>query len=205
MTQDRSRQRRERILDAAFSVFSRKGYRDAAVDDVARQADTSKGGVYFHFPSKESLFLELVRSTADKLIARVERTVAGEADPIARADAALRIVLGTFAGHRTMARLLLIEGFGAGAVFRKEMQRLHVRFADLIAGYLDEAVATGVIEPIDTHLAGRAWFGALHEVVMDWLTADAPVPLEDAYPTLRVILLRSVGVPDDVIAARAEA
>jgi hypothetical protein len=118
---------------------------------------------------------------------------------------ALRIVLGTFAGHRTMARLLLIEGFGAGAVFRKEMQRLHVRFADLIAGYLDEAVATGVIEPIDTHLAGRAWFGALHEVVMDWLTADAPVPLEDAYPTLRVILLRSVGVPDDVIAARAEA
>jgi AcrR family transcriptional regulator len=196
MTQDRSRQRRERILDAAFHVFSRRGYRDTAVDDVARQAETSKGGLYFHFPTKESLFLELVRSTADKLVARVVRTVESEPDAIARAEAAIRVVLSTFAGHRTMARLLLIEGFGAGPVFRVEMQRLHQRFIELIAGYLDDAIATGVIPPIDTHIAGAAWFGAIHEVVMDWLTVEEPGRLEDAFPALRAILLRSVGISE---------
>lgn len=72
MTQERSRRRRERILDAAFHVFSGLGYRGAAVDEIARQADTSKGGVYFHFPTKESLFLELLRTTADRLAAKVE-------------------------------------------------------------------------------------------------------------------------------------
>ena len=61
MKQERSARRRERILDAAFSVFSRRGYRQAGVDEVGRQAETSKGGVYFHFPTKESLFLELLR------------------------------------------------------------------------------------------------------------------------------------------------
>jgi AcrR family transcriptional regulator len=196
MTQDRGRQRRERILDAAFHVFSRRGYRDTAIDDVARESATSKGGLYFHFPTKEALFLELVRSTAERFVGRVERHVADEPDPVARAEAALRVVLSTFAGHRTMARLLLIEGFGAGATFRAEIQRLHVRFIELIEGHLDAAVAAGTIEPLDTHVAATAWFGALHEVVMDWLVADPPGQLEDAYPTLRAVLLRSVGIPE---------
>ncbi len=94
--------RRERILDAAFSVFSQRGYRAAGVDEVGRQAETSKGGVYFHFPTKESLFLELLKTTADRLVGKVERTMAPYDDPIDRADVALRTVLGVFAGHRTM-------------------------------------------------------------------------------------------------------
>src|SRR6266545_2495802 len=148
LNDERSRKRRERILDAAFSVFSHSGYRDAAVDDIAIQAATSKGGVYFHFPTKEAIFVELMRVTADKLAERVEREVARERDPVRQADAALRTVVSTFGGHRSMAKLLLVDALGAGAVFRNEIERLHVRFADLIRGHLDEAVAQGTIKPI---------------------------------------------------------
>ncbi|HEY4190950.1 MAG TPA: hypothetical protein VGM28_11030, partial [Candidatus Limnocylindrales bacterium] len=45
------------------------------------------------------------------------------------------------------------------------------------------------------------WFGALNEVVARWLLADHPCRLEDAYPPLRAILLRSVGVGEARIAA----
>src|SRR5436190_8379473 len=96
---ERSRARREQILDAAFHTFTRRGYRDTAVDEIASAAETSKGGVYFHFPTKESIFRELMRTTADRLGDKVERAVAQEVDPIAKADAALRAVLLTFAGH----------------------------------------------------------------------------------------------------------
>jgi AcrR family transcriptional regulator len=201
MKQERSVRRRERILDAAFTVFSRRGYREAGVDEVGRQAETSKGGVYFHFPTKESLFLELLRTTADRLVAKVERAIADVPDPIDRADVALRSVLDVFAGHRTMARLFLIDAVGAGERFQAELQRLHERFSDLIAVQLGTAVADGVIPPIDTQLAGVAWFGALDEVVMRWLMAERPGRLEDAYGPLRAILLRSVGVPEARIAA----
>ena len=64
---ERTRRRRERILDAAFHVFSRAGYRDAAVDDIAREAETSKGGIYFHFPTREHVLLELIRRDEDYL------------------------------------------------------------------------------------------------------------------------------------------
>ena len=199
MKQERSVRRRERILDAAFTVFSRRGYRAAGVDEVGRQADTSKGGVYFHFPTKEKLFLELLRTTADRLVAKVERTIADVPDPIDRADLALRTVLSVFAGHRTMARLFLIDAVGAGPAFQAELQSLHERFIGLIAEQLDDAVEAGLIEPIDTHVAAMAWFGALNEVVMRWLIAEQLGRLEDTYPTLRAILLRSVGVSEERI------
>jgi len=194
--QERSVRRRERILDAAFHVFSSRGYREAGIDEVGRQAETSKGGVYFHFPTKERLFLELLRSTADRLVAKVERSIDDVADPIDRADVALRTVLGVFAGHRTMARLFLIDAVGAGSAFQAELRSLHERFIGLIAEQLEAAVADGCIPPIDARVAAAAWFGALNEVVMGWLMAEQPGRLEDAYPTLRAILLRSVGIPE---------
>ena len=190
--------------DAAFHTFSRRGYRDTAVDEIAAAAETSKGGVYFHFPTKEAIFRELVKTTADRLAIKVERAVAEQSDPIARADAALRTVLLTFAGHRTMARLLFVDAMGAGRVFNAETNALHDRFAGMIAGYLDDAVATGAIPPIDTALTGVAWFGALNEVVARWLLVDDPAPLETVYPTLRALLLRSVGVDEARIAAPPE-
>lgn len=205
MKQERSARRRERILDAAFTVFSRRGYRQAGVDEVGRQAETSKGGVYFHFPTKESLFLELLKTTADRLVGKVERSIVDVPDPIDRADVALRTVLMVFAGHRTMARLFLIDAVGAGDEFQAELQRLHARFSGLIAEQLDAAVAEGIIPPVDTAVVGMAWFGALNEVVTRWLMAEQPGRLEEAYGTLRAVLLRSVGIPEARIAALEEA
>jgi len=205
MKQERSAKRRERILDAAFSVFSQRGYRQAGVDEVGRQAETSKGGVYFHFPTKESLFLELLRTTADRLTGKVERSIAPYDDPIERADVALQTVLGVFAGHRTMARLFLIDAVGAGSEFQAELQRLHERFAGIIARQLEDAVEAGIIEPIDTDLTGMVWFGALNEVVMRWLMSEQRGRLEDTYPHLRALLFRSVRISEERIAALADA
>ena len=58
--QERSRTRRQRVLDAALEVFTEHGYGDTAIDEIARASDTSKGGLYFHFPSKQALFLALL-------------------------------------------------------------------------------------------------------------------------------------------------
>ena len=186
--------RHQRILDAALEVFSRRGYRDAAVDEIALEAETSKGGVYFHFPNKQAMFLALLDRMAGLLEARAEEAIAEQADPLAKLDTALLVVVRTFAGHRSLARLFLIEAFGAGREFNAKMTEIHAIFVGLIQRQLDEAVAGGVIPPLDTRLAGQAWFGALNEVVSTWVLSEQPGRLEDSYPALRRLLLRSVGV-----------
>ena len=52
---DYMRARREEILDAATTVFSARGFHAATLDDVAATAEVSKGSLYLHFDSKESM------------------------------------------------------------------------------------------------------------------------------------------------------
>src|SRR5213076_1932155 len=70
LEQKRALTRHDKILDAALRVFAKKGYREAAVDDIAVESKTSKGGVYFHFPGKQAIFLELLNRSAIRLRAK---------------------------------------------------------------------------------------------------------------------------------------
>ncbi|BCL84477.1 TetR family transcriptional regulator [Ktedonobacteria bacterium brp13] len=61
LTRDESRlHTRERLLEAATEVFSRRGFEAASVDEIADEAGFSKGAVYSNFASKEELFLTLL-------------------------------------------------------------------------------------------------------------------------------------------------
>jgi AcrR family transcriptional regulator len=48
---------RERILDTAYELFSRRGIRDVGVDEVIRRAGVAKATLYRHFPSKDDLVI----------------------------------------------------------------------------------------------------------------------------------------------------
>jgi TetR/AcrR family transcriptional repressor of nem operon len=51
---------RERIIHESLRLFSLKGFLGTSVDDILQAANTSKGGFYNHFPSKEALFFEVL-------------------------------------------------------------------------------------------------------------------------------------------------
>jgi TetR/AcrR family transcriptional regulator, transcriptional repressor for nem operon len=48
---------RDRIIQAAVTVFSEKGYHRATISDVVRRSGLSVGAIYTHFKNKEELFL----------------------------------------------------------------------------------------------------------------------------------------------------
>ena len=57
---------RRRLLDAAASVFARRGYDAATLEEVAADAGFSKGAVYSNFANKQELFLALMRERIDQ-------------------------------------------------------------------------------------------------------------------------------------------
>lgn len=193
--QARSQTRRQRILEEAASVFSRRGYRATSVDDIAEASATSKGGVYFHFPNKEAIFLALLERMAALLRDRVERAMAGSVGPTAKLDAALLTMLHTFAAHRSLARLFLIDAIGANREFSGRVLEIQGEFMQLIERQLQAAIVDGTLPPVDTEITSVAWFGALLQVVTRWLLVGRPADLDDAYPALRALLLRSVALP----------
>jgi AcrR family transcriptional regulator len=50
--------KQEKILNAALSVFAKKGFNGALIDDIAKEANIAKGTMYQYFKSKDALFFE---------------------------------------------------------------------------------------------------------------------------------------------------
>ena len=60
---------RERLLQAAASVFARLGYAKASISDITAAADLSSGSIYAHFGSKAELFVATLRAHSGQEIA----------------------------------------------------------------------------------------------------------------------------------------
>ena len=183
---------RDRILDAALDVFARKGYHRAIVDDIVRASGTSKGAVYHHFTTKEAVFLALVDDFAARLAAAVAASIADRSGALAKVEGALTAALATFASNEQLARLILLEAVSLGPTYQAKRSEVTDRFAALIRGYLDEAVADGSLAPLDTRVATLAWLGAVNEIVVQWLHGGVP-DLVATIPSLTGLLLRSIG------------
>jgi len=88
----KSAKTRERILDAAAYVLSRKGYAGTRLSDVADQAEIQAPAIYYYFPSRDDLIEEVMWSGIAHMrehMARVIAALPSNADPLDRIDAAV--------------------------------------------------------------------------------------------------------------------
>ena len=198
--QSRAIERREQLLDAAAAVFAQRGYAKAQMDEIAAAADTSKGGLYFHFPTKEVLIAAVIGRAGDALRQRVDRAMAAAgSDPVARADAALSTLVDTLAVHRSLARVLAAERLGGSIAARERVAEIEDEYVEIIAEELRRALAAGRLSrlesPLDPDLTARAWVGMVRSTLSAWSAGRVSAPLDRIYPELRRLLLRSAGVP----------
>jgi AcrR family transcriptional regulator len=66
-------ERQEHIINAAFAVFGRQGYKKASVADIAEAAGIAKGMVTYYFGSKKNLYLYLAEFGHRILVDMVHR------------------------------------------------------------------------------------------------------------------------------------
>src|SRR3954465_6437979 len=91
--------RRERVLAVALEVFGRSGFRKASMDEIARNADISRQGLYLHFANKDALFRAAVRQELDTALAQAARCLTEEDVGVEqRVAAALDAWLGRYVG-----------------------------------------------------------------------------------------------------------
>ena len=81
---------KDRIDDAAISLFIHMGVDAATTKLIAKAADVSEGAIYRHYKSKDELALTLFMATHRRLSALVEEAAAGECGIRAKAAAIVR-------------------------------------------------------------------------------------------------------------------
>ncbi|MEQ9661823.1 MAG: TetR/AcrR family transcriptional regulator [Parasphingopyxis sp.] len=81
------------ILDTSAGLFHEKGYDRTSLDDIAKALAVTKPSLYYHFPSKEDILLECVRTAYVKFEEEITRRDDLSLDGRRRAEIFLRLYL----------------------------------------------------------------------------------------------------------------
>lgn len=91
-TETKGQQTRQRILDSAMDLINSKGYHATTMNDIIAATGVQKGNLYYHFPGKEALVIDLVKS-AGKSYGEYLSAKAGSGTPLERLGKVLDAVL----------------------------------------------------------------------------------------------------------------
>jgi AcrR family transcriptional regulator len=130
---------RERVLEAAKSVFSAGGA-EASLDAVARRAGVGIGTLYRHFPTREDLFEAVYRREVEQLGELAEQ-LKGEAAPVDALRRWLRSNVELVATKKGMAAALALAAHRPPELYAYTFDRL----TKAVGVLLDRAVASGEI------------------------------------------------------------
>ena len=84
----RADNRMPQLLDEAARLFGAQGFHGTSIRDIVRTVDMLPGSIYYHFATKDLLFLAVYAEGVRRISERVEAAVATKSDPWGRLEAA---------------------------------------------------------------------------------------------------------------------
>lgn len=181
--------KRRQILDAAVSVFAKKGYFTARVRDVASAAGVADGTIYLYFKSKEDIIVSLFADVLERHLARAKEEIAGVRTPREKLLAIARHQLTALSERKDVAILFQTELRQSTLMSRLSSKELRGYF-DLLSRVIEEGQRSGVFRPeIPRSLVVQSFFGALDELVTSWILSPTHYNLVDlAEPVTELFL-----------------
>lgn len=132
-----ARRNRQRIVDAARTVFSDHGV-NAQMTDIASSAGLGMGTLYRHFPTKEALVHALVHEHLTRLRAAACAAAKEEADPWRALERFVRLATTQAISHRCLGE------FMGGQIFASpELHAAQQRLYDTVSELVERAKAAG--------------------------------------------------------------
>lgn len=162
---ERRARRAEEILVVATDHFSRRGFHNTDIQDLADELGAGKGTIYRCFATKEVLFLAAVDRVMRQLGDRLDAVLGSVPDPLDRIETAVRAYLAFFDAHPQYVELLIQER----AVFRDRQQPTYFlhreQRIERWRGLYRELIAAGRVRPLPpaqiTDVMSSALYGTM--------------------------------------------
>jgi AcrR family transcriptional regulator len=164
------RDTKRRVIAAASGLFAERGFHGTTVRDIAQRARVNLAAGHYHFGSKETLYLEVLRVQFGEIMAELEqrgaRLTAGTARP---GRAALRELLRT----RITAMLELLLGPPPGlhgTLMMREMCDPSAALPDIVEQFIQphkremEAIVAGLLPRLGRQQVERCIFSIVGQV-----------------------------------------
>ncbi|UCG08453.1 MAG: TetR/AcrR family transcriptional regulator [Desulfobacterales bacterium] len=194
---------RQKLLEAARSVFAEKGLDSATIADITERADVGKGTFYYHFKDKNGVIAELIKSVLGELVAAIEMKCSHISDISELLDTMIGVHI-EFFSNRWEDFVLYFQGRGdlhleqgyegietrfvnylesmedliesviRGQISRQALRRIACAAAGFVSGYYSFAVIASEDEDVDKTL--RSLRGALVASLTRFISESLPPP-----------------------------
>jgi AcrR family transcriptional regulator len=201
--------RRKQIVDAAITVMARRGWSEASIDEITREADVSRGLVSYHFKDKKELLSGVLTRCKEVFDAAVSDAIEGSRDPVERMRIVIRASLNQISTDPVNYEVFL--HFTAGARAEPELGE---QIRDLWAEYRTasaRAIRVGqrrkaFRQNMDPDAAAAVVIGSVTGVALQWLLAPNSFPLAQAGTQIEEMLISYLteGVDQDLLASLPE-
>lgn len=173
----RGETKREDIRRAAYTCFRRSGYHATSVDDICEAAKTSKGSFYWHYQSKQEVFIDILetwtREVMDQLYEQFEEAVIGPNYPRTISEALAReLKRGKLIGPLWVE---FLAQAGREPEIQAALSKFHRRARAAITAILRPAVDQSCTGP-ELEAASATIFGAYIGLLMQDMTDPDRVP-----------------------------
>ncbi|MDF2564795.1 MAG: fadR [Massilibacillus sp.] len=174
------RNKRQHILDAAYIIFSRKGFHRATVDEIIALADTGKGTVYNYFVNKEQLFYTLIKEYSNPFNKKIEEIVASDLLALDKISILTKEFLNFYSKNADLWRVLIHEmrtfGEGGYSGFNEEQREKYKKDFEYTIVLLESVILQGVeqklVRECNTKQAAYGLFSAIIAIVFQGLVEE---------------------------------
>lgn len=179
------------LLVSAVLCFSSKGFHATTTRDITAAVGLSPGALYVHFPSKEDVLFEIMRTGHGRALDAM-RSVTDDGDPV---DYVRRLVashVAWHARHHTVARVCQYELAALAPDHLAEIHDLRQRFSAILLSAVTRGATSGTFEVPDVNRAVRAVLSLGIDLVR-WYRLDGPDSPESLGDFYADLALRMIG------------
>jgi AcrR family transcriptional regulator len=142
-----AKRNRERILEVARQVFTRRGA-EASMDEIAKRAGIGPGTLYRHFPTRDELLAAVYISEVEKL-AEAQRRFSAELAPLEALRAWLLVFIDYIAAKKIIAPALNAMAGGPSRVFQQTQHVMEVAANALASRAVANKDMRPDVDPLD--------------------------------------------------------
>ncbi len=173
--------RKQEILAAATAVFAQKGFAGASMDDIVRASGISKGGLYWHFKSKDDLIAAILSQFFNQEMAALDALLQTEGTAPQKLQQLGQQII---ADVSQMSELLTISlEFYALAARREsvrlELQRYFQQYGNTLATLIQAGIDEGAFDPaVSAQQAALNLIAQFEGLVLLWAVQGGNFDLE---------------------------
>ncbi|MFA5180260.1 MAG: helix-turn-helix domain-containing protein [Syntrophales bacterium] len=180
---------KNRILDAARTVFARHGFRKASLADIVRPLGVANTAVYHHFPGgKEEIFHALITREEESVLADMKLAVSCQEDPPRQLRA---LILAKLIHFQQLRELLMVPrdvGEEVAQLYAAHETSFRASERDMITSLLRKGQASGLFRPADPERLSKSMQTVLNRLEIPLVFEETPDKMEHEVDDLLELL-----------------